>query len=368
MFFSISKFVDTRYPCSDRLGHWVFNHDIGWLQKDHNSWFKGYYYAEITHGNYCSIKFEDNVIVIDHDRERSFPLWWDDQRQILTNCLGTGQRLWTDDKVSLGIDSIRVQKTDVIGEIDCSTVSYEHALEQIRANLSSKFDHLKKESLPKKLFLSGGVDTLALFSEIKNHDIECEYIDHEYFYYDSFCNQFISQIREDYWAYKQLHHWPDPCLLITGGCGDEYTLRGPDIIAHWLAWHNIDFIPYIEKNNGYHCYHFAKQKNVDLFRYHYNNRKTLRSQYPEKKDMVRYLVDKNLNDHQHWHLGNTLTWTPFKDIEMFKLLLRVDVEEILCQLIDAKLSRDLIGSRYRNAVSQQKNLMSRSYLDQIMIS
>jgi hypothetical protein len=49
-----------------------------------------------------------------------------------------------------------------------------------------------------------------------------------------------------------------------------------------------------------------------------------------------------INDHQHWHLGNTLTWTPFKDIEIAKILLQCPIEDLLPQFLDARLTKDLI--------------------------
>lgn len=367
MFFSISKTPDHRFPFSDTFGDWIFNHDDGWTFHD-NSWSKGYHYERISHGNFCQLEYKDNIIHLTHDRERSFPLWWNSQAKILTNCVGTGEKIWADRKVRLTKNDIDIETTDIIGKIDQPTIPYQTVYQQISNSLDEKFGLLKKETIPKKIFLSGGVDTLALFSYAKKHNIDCEILDYEYFIYDNFCNQFIDEIRNWHWAYKQMHHWKDNCLLITGSCGDEFMFRGPTTIAIWLAWHNINFITLLEKSQGYHVHYFKLLKNQKIFQYHYENRKALQSEYPEKEKLIAHLIDMNLNDHQHWHLGNTLTWTPFKDIEIFKSLLQVEIEELIPQFIDAKMSKELISPLYRGMLSEQKNHMSRQHLHQINIS
>lgn len=367
MFFSLSKTPDTRFPFSDILGDWIFNHDDGWTFRD-DSWSKGYCYDSISHGNFCRLEYKDKAIHLIHDRERSFPLWWDDHDMILTNCVGTGEKIWADRKVILNKDSIDIEVTNIVGEINESPISYQTACQLISSAFDEKFIQLEKESLPKKIFLSGGVDTLALFSYVKKHKINCEILDYEYFAYHYFWNQFGEEIRNQCWAYKQLHHWKEPCLFITGSCGDEFMFRGPMTIAIWTAWHDVDFLKLLEKSVGYHKHYFQLEKNSKIFRYHYDNRKHLQSKYPEKEFLAAHLIDMNLNDHQHWHLGNTLTWTPFKDIEIFKLLLRVELEELLDQFIDARLSKDLIDPRYGSLLSEQKNYMTRQHLHQIKIS
>jgi hypothetical protein len=260
---------------------------------------------------------------------------------------------------------VHINKQNIVGDVDLSEVSFGFARANIRHNLARKFDRLKTELGCKKIFLSGGVDTLALFSFAKVHNIDFEYIDHEYFFYDHFSNQFIDQIRQQHWAYRQIHHWAQPCFFITGAYGDEYLFRGPFMIAVWTAWHGIDLLDLLDKTTGYHKHYFLLEKNADIFRRHFNNRKKLQKQYPEKHDLIRYLIDVILNDHQHWHLGQTLTWTPYKDIEILKLLLRVNVEELLGQFIDAQISQSLIDPQYLPMLSRQKNSDCRQHLGQI---
>jgi len=68
-----------------------------------------------------------------------------------------------------------------------------------------------------------------------------------------------------------------------------------------------------------------------------------------------------INDHQHWHLGHTITWTPLMNIEIVKILLQCTLEDLLPQFLDAEISKILIA-RYDTsllqAISQYKNYNS----------
>lgn len=363
MFFSLSKTIDPRFPCNDRIGSWILNHDLGWQNND-CIWFKGYRYADINHGNFCQIHLDSNhnEINLTHDLERSFPLWWDSQLQVLTNCLGQGEQIWIDKKIRLLEQHIEISRHELIKEINLDPLPITQVIGLIDTNLRKKFHLLKQQKIPLKLFPSGGVDTLAMLCYARDIGLDCEIVNYEYFHYDHFTNQLFASIKSRHWAYQQIHHWTDACMFLTGACGDEYMFRGPTTIAMWAAWHDIELIPLIEKCQGYHRYYFLLEKNRKLFDLFYSQRLQLRKKFPQKHDLAYHLVDMNLNDHQHWHLGNTLTWTPFKDIEIFKLLLRVPIDELIEQWINADISKQLISDKYRVLLSDQKNCRPRHNL------
>ena len=74
--------------------------------------------------------------------------------------------------------------------------------------------------------------------------------------------------------------------------------------------------------------------------------------------MVWDICNTLINDWQHWHIGNTLTWTLLRDLEVLKLLLRVPVESAIGQIINSDLSTKLIERNLPGAttwISDQKN-------------
>lgn len=361
MFFSISKKPDQRFPCTSSMGAWIVSHDNGWA-KTPTSMRKGYFYQTILHGNFCEIEMSGDSIAIRHDRERSYPLWWNDETLTLTNCYETGQRLWTDDKVQLTRDGIEIEKTDIIGCIDDSLLTADQAAELLDKRFVDKFRALKSETLPLKIFVSGGIDTACILSYLLRSEIQFDLISYEHFDYDHFTNNFASTLKQTHWGYKQIHHWNEPCMLLTGGCGDEYMFRGPLTIAKWAAWHQIDLVPLFEKQDGYHNRYFLKQQNRKIFQTELDQQEILRHHYPTKLDLMKHLIDVNLNDHQHWHLGHTMTWTAFKDIELFKIMMRLDQDSLINHWINADMNRKLISGECLKYVSTYKNHNTRQNL------
>jgi hypothetical protein len=53
-----------------------------------------------------------------------------------------------------------------------------------------------------------------------------------------------------------------------------------------------------------------------------------------------------VNDHQHWHLGNTLTFTPFKDIRILATILEMEKNDILREHKNSIISSRKL--RYKN--------------------
>jgi len=70
------------------------------------------------------------------------------------------------------------------------------------------------------------------------------------------------------------------------------------------------------------------------------------------------VINMNLNDNQHWHLGNTLTFTPLKDIEITKILMGLPKEDLLGQIKNGDITRELIANNDQSLLqylSDQKN-------------
>jgi hypothetical protein len=85
-----------------------------------------------------------------------------------------------------------------------------------------------------------------------------------------------------------------------------------------------------------------------------------RTQQPEKDIQTVYWELCNIlaNDWQHWHIGNTLTWTPFRDLELFKLFLQLPLDLAQAQIMDSTVSRQLIEQNcpgLTKVISDQKN-------------
>ena len=185
--------------------------------------------------------------------------------------------------------------------------------------------------------MSGGIDTLTLYSFLKKFTKNFELVDYEYKKWTHFYKHNWHEHIKKYWAYNQIHTWgEEPTTLITGACGDEYMLRGPATIKYLIDYYDIDFISLLKKNKDcYHYDYFMKEKNIDIF-------KQEKKVFAHKKDMIFYILNILINDHQHWHLDNTICFTPFKNIELPNIVMNLEKDILIEQMLDAKINKDLI--------------------------
>ena len=383
MFFNITPVIDQRFPYNYSLDFATFNCDAGWQQFNINDdviFAKGYsdtqsldelannfYQADNYSGNFCLIKFAE-LIEITHNKNRGFPLRFCDNS--VTNLFSGDQYqpVWADDNIQIDNNwKITSNKIKLDTTIPTELLSITSAVDKIFNILTTDIEKFIHTNSPKlKLFCSGGLDTLLLYSLLTYTNTKFDLLIADHYETDNF-NETNKLVLGKNWAYKQIHHWQDPSWLATGGCGDEYFLRGPAVISMLSAWHDIDFNNLLtQSTDSYHYRHFSK---YDIWQTDWNERRQLQQKYPTKALLNQQILNILLHDHQHWHLGNTLTYTPFKNIEIVKILLQCSVEELLPQFLDGQLSKSLIARvdpALLKSVSKYKNFNSTENLSKLI--
>lgn len=372
MFFSIAR--DPRHNFSHfyNLGPFVVSTDAGWKQHSTDTYscvYKGYADAgllddlleqiidardPVVEGNFCVIVYDNrrNELQVKPDKLRSFPLMYTDKVEI-SNLATLEKRACVDDL--LVVDdafSVQVLKYDQIGPIDDSTVSSDELVEFVDQRLTEKTKNfLKYNTLPIKSYLSGGVDTALVYSYLQRYSNDFELVKCNIVEYDKFWLQNHRDIKK-FWAYNQIHHWVDPCVLVSGAPGDEFMLRSPAYGDLFLKYHNIQITDLLNSKSWFHSPYFSSTKNISLF----DSQSVDRSM--TWKELCWSLCDMAVNDYQHWHLGNTLTWTPLRDLEIYKMFLRLDVDSAISQIMDSAISLQLIELNcpgLSKVISDQKN-------------
>jgi len=352
MFFSINNTIDKKFPNNFCIGNLWFNCDNGWQQTD-TTFYKGY------NDNYCRVVFDQHGAVVEHSQPRSFPLWY--RQNLITNLDCALSPIWADDQARIDqTGNVTLTKVPLELEIQPNTLTTGQAKHLIQQRLN-----LKLKTVPDniKVYCSGGVDTMLIYSMLPN----CELLIDNHYQQDQFTISNRLSL-EKFWAYKQIHHWTQPTWLATGGHGDEYLLRGPVVISMLTAWHNIDFMKILSKcKDSYHYHYFNRY--TELWETAWSSRHQLRQDYSTVESLNQQVLNILVNDHQHWHLGNTLTWTPLKDIEIAKILLQCPIDELLSQFVDAQLTRDLIvdyNPDIINFVSKYKNFDCKKHLPKLL--
>lgn len=384
MFFNISTESDSAFPNNYNYSSAYVNCDDGWTEYRFDNRVvlsKGYadHYSlhvlanDITltdTGNYCLIDISDKITVR-HNINRGFPLGY--KQNTLTNLFKDSDytTVWINDVVSIHRPwLINIEKISIDTCVPNDVLSIDQVTDHLFNILNQDVVDFYETNRPNlKVWCSGGIDTLLMYSLLYHNNKSFDLIKdekHSLFKYDpiekdstistDYFYQNSHELLNQYWGYKQMHYWTEPSWLATGSHGDEYFLRGPSIVAMLTAWHDIEFMRYI-KPNDYHYYHFSKYK--DLWNQSWANRKELQSQYPSRESLNQHIVNILLYDHQFWHLGNTLTWTLFKNINLVKTMLQCPIDQLLTQFTDAKITKSLIEKVDTNlltALSNQKNI------------
>jgi hypothetical protein len=304
-------------------------------------------------GNFFMFICDQEKIILTNDNNRGTPLYYSQSDNIITN-LHQLEGIWANNFCELDYDfKIKIHKFTPYN-VNEEKISYNEGLNKIYDLIASEFDNfLSHNKSPIKIFLSGGVDTLTLYSFLKKFTKNFEVVDYEYKKWTHFYKYNWKEYIKKYWAYNQIHSWGElPTTLVSGACGDEYMLRGPSTIKILADYHGINFTSLLNNNkNCYHYDYFIKEKNMKIFEEEKNF-------YVSKKEAMSNILNILINDHQHWHLDNTLCFTPFKNILLPKIIMNLDKDVLIEQMLDAKINKDLIAINNKDDIellSKYKN-------------
>lgn len=371
MFFNISHSPLENYPCHWHMGSFCVSTDQGWHHTTLGTaeiLYKGYadsapldqlmeqilFQTEpVLTGNFCALVLVNNTIEIQTDRYRSFPIYVGNG---VNNLMPTAHTAWTDSLISIHADlAVTENKFDVVGAIDTTQLTKAQVIDKVIEILDSKTQSFViNNTLPVKVFLSGGVDSLLVYSFLKKHTDQFELIMGTHNDWDYFWLKNSSDITKN-WGYTQIHHWNHDCALTSGAPGDEFMLRSPVTADLFLKHQGIKIAELLTDPQWKNCLHqsyFMKHKHQQIFANQVAPTVCTQQLHWD-------LCNNVVNDWQHWHLGHTLTWTPLRDLEVFKLMLRLPKEHAVGQIMNSQLSIEIIeqNSPGLSAVlSTQKNM------------
>ena len=372
MFFKITSQKLDKFPFNHQLNetHWL-NCDAGWTDVETKygvAYIKGYCHERAFDVDFAEELFEDTeprftgnflavlarssgAIDITNDSTRATRLWRD-AASVGNIDIADGINVWATNTVTITATEMVERTWDNITPHNVPACNFNDALDQIDNILTEKFTWLKDTAKNIKIFYTGGIDTLLCISYLRKLGIQHELVTSEHYDYDKFTCNFDKDIK-NHWGYRQMHHWCEPTYLVSGACGDEFFLRGPATANLILSHFGINILQLLTPNH-YHYHSFRDQEKLDIYTQQRHDPE-IQKMLSNKKEVSDYIVGMCMNDHQHWHLGNTLTFTPFKDTRILAILLEMEKNEIVQSILDARIQRELI--RRNNA-----NLLQ--YLDQ----
>lgn len=389
MFFEIKQQADSSFINSYNLRTdlWL-NCDDGWHIEDlevAKVYIKGYVedraidinflrdiIGNITprfQGNYLAIILHnDGIIDITHDIHRATPIAVSNNPIIITNLLRDNlEKVWADRTLSIDSDNNIIENHfDPYGDTNIILGTRNEIVSRLHQTINNKFEKFFKHNKQTvKVFLSGGIDTLTLFSYLKKFTDNFELCNYEHIdFTKTYCNK--KHLIDQYWGYKQIHLWKDPSLLLTGANGDENLMRSPATITLLLMHYGLDLLDIIRPNH-YHYLYLTASKLNSLYSSQRADEEyiTLCTDYQK---IAKQILNINLHDHQHWHFDNTLTLTPLKDLELCKIMLGLPKNDLLNQMLDAGISKELIrlnDPTLLDGLSTQKNHNTQEHLYKI---
>jgi hypothetical protein len=351
MFFALSTQPAMNFPVQTWLTPTLcLAHDNGWcmveLDTDVRVMIKGYANdrtiteaarhcaantgAPQLRGNFCAMVIRDGRVTITHDTDRSFPLWAGNDT--ITNLEPMGEQAWADCELTVDNEFnvsrqwYKPRDGGTTGMSDAAIVDNVHEI------LMETFDSfLSHNRSPLKMFVTGGMDTTMAWAYLDHFTKDYEMVDYEYLKLTPFWKRNFSKLSQ-FWGYKQTHLWTDDCVLVSGAMGDENFMRGPYTMEMMLQAHGTGLSDVLQPMDYHykHCQGYL-EKGLDVG--------TIDPDTEKVKDAV---MERNINDHQHWHIEQTLHFTPFKDSRILSLITQSSKEQLVLQARDAHINRLLI--------------------------
>jgi hypothetical protein len=356
MFFHIGVSAQENFPKHWWLGNFCLSTDSGWHYTTVGNFqavYKGYADqaplqqlletvlndVHPTHtGNFCVIAYDTKkqILSIHTDIYRSFPIYFD-QNRCVNNLIPLINTAWTDSLISIDAGlGVHEEKFDVIGNTDWVVSDNFDQIDQLLSNKILCF--LEHNQLPLRVFLSGGVDTLLIYSYIRKFSAQHELVKSFHVDLDWFWLSNSADITRN-WGYRQIHHWQQPCVLSSGAPGDEFMLRSPTTANEYLLYHGSNVLDLLSHDaDCFHRDYFLQPKHQSLFKEQIKNHVPAQTQ----EQLLWKLCNTVVNDWQHWHIGHTLTWTPLRDLRLFKLFLTLPYQHAEQQILNSSVSCALI--------------------------
>jgi hypothetical protein len=308
--------------------------------------------------NKCTIYFRETHIEIDVGVNRAFPLFYNNEN--ISNIIPYDTEYTDENDTGVINNQVQIkQPTQSIifkslGLADCEL------LDHLYDYLDTKIKTFNSD-LPIKLFPTGGVDISLLISFILKHKIPYELLTAEYKAMDYFTCHNRNLIGR-HWAYRDIHYWTSPSILLSGTHGDEMMLRNPQhayIVGKLNGENILDTLK--DHTSYYHSDYFLRKKHQHLY---------------DKADQLmltaeqanNFILKSNASDYQHWHLGETLTWTPLNDLKITNIFLNFSYQTLRGQILDAAVTKELIkrnNPKHLSLISPQKNINHFNHLYKI---
>lgn len=363
MFFHISQNKNNNFPNCIKLNQTFFaNLDDDWqIINDEKNLilFKGLIGIQNLNiesikkekeGSYTAIVVDnDNNIHILHDQFRSYPLFYNKEKKIITNLyqenMYGGNRYELEKIYSDNVLQINEKGEIIINQnnIEYNIPTEKHSLndavykinELLNKSISAFCDTNKK---PIKIPITGGVDSLLIYSILKNKKINFEILDFEHKEWDYFLRQNFKDILKTSKQFIVSSIWKDQSNVVANGhYGDQIFMREVWLLILFCRLNDINYND-IKDNfkSSYNYEFFVKQEKL-------LNKELTKECYSIDKNKIIGKMFSFLHAVELiWHINKTYYWTPLKNLQIFKIILNLNTKDFIDNAFNCTIQRRLI--------------------------
>lgn len=248
---------------------------------------------------------------------------------------------------------------------DNDILSVEEVSYQIGNILLENIENFYRYSNPKNvnLYVSPGLDTITCWSILDHVTTDYDlriYFSGEDKFTPEYTHDIMKSLMRTRWGPNQVTYKKEPSWTITGFFAETYTYR--DIAAA------TGYMKFLGKQS------LTELVTPDDYYYGFLDRPNLTNVYNRLKDGIDVSTTEKLRDYlwstiwyenQIWHLDNNMFFSPFADLRIPEIALRLSIEDLLKFSVNGTIQRHIIErfapdklallSKYKNYGEVWKN-------------
>jgi hypothetical protein len=293
--------------------------DKGWT-KVNSVWYKGYstecnlsenidniLNGYKPKGIWCVISSINNTYKIYHPELRNFP--------------------------SDGITNLHnVPASNNLLEFNDSVNSMDVVVDNIVSMLVNTCNGYTKYNLDElNIWCTGGLDSVLLLAICEKANIPYNLYAHKspYSLYVEYESDLTRHVKREFPNYTFTSLFTNNTILATGYGGDNFFCRHPEqinLLANSLGLSIHDMI-----KSEHYVYPYVRKSTL-----------TMNSIPLSENDLKTRLLNQILIWYSVWHLDNTITFTPYQDIDLFKMVLTLPIYELIDASFDGTIQKKAI--------------------------
>lgn len=361
MYFELSPKRNKDFPNSYNIKNLTLSTDMGWNEILGNYGkiiYKGYAYEDlenllklfepstsnIPRGSFTAFIEKDNQIHLVTDDTREFPIFFDEEKKIVTNLTQQKKIIYPDNFLTVNCASNAIshryngpifkKKTDK--DLNYVTEQIFQMLNNDIKNFTSLYKH------PIKIIPTGGIDSTLMIALLKYNNIDFEVIDYEYkkWSYFHFKNKDKINVDIGNQEYTSIGHtWGiEPVTMATGFRGDQFFFREYLPIAILSKIEGINLNNEFKKYGQSYSYNHMMKQSVA----HREELERLCRNVQDRETAYKQVFAVVQSTFHNWSIENTCYWSVFKNINIVKEILQMSFTNLITNCMEATVQKKIL--------------------------